>query len=133
MTYARSGKKILLVDADIFKPRLSKLLNAPSSSGLFDYFIQKTQSELSYPANSRGKPFSSSLRSNTAKSCGVDFVKKNGALLKLLANKFDLLLIDSPPISASNGIAMLASYVDGVVVVRPIAPIIMLLPKHQET
>ncbi|MCI5219489.1 MAG: hypothetical protein D3914_09935, partial [Candidatus Electrothrix sp. LOE2] len=40
MTYARAGNRILLIDADIFRPRLGKVLKMPTSPGLFDYFYK---------------------------------------------------------------------------------------------
>ena len=117
ITYARSGKKILLVDADIFKPRLSKALNAPSSPGLFDYFYKNADlSELirQTPEENLFLLPCGLIPPNPAELISS---KKMEQLLKLLANKFDLVLIDSPPVSASNGIAMLATYVDGVALV----------------
>jgi Mrp family chromosome partitioning ATPase len=38
-----------------------------------------------------------------------------GQLLQILVGTFDLILIDTPPITSSNGVAVLASYFDGIV------------------
>ena len=117
ITYARAGKKILLIDCDIFKPRLSKTLKLPNSPGLFDYFYKNASPDelvMQTPEKNLFLLPSGLIPPNPSELISS---KKMGQLLAFFADKFDLVLIDTPPISASNGIAILASYLDGVALV----------------
>ncbi|MCI5149723.1 MAG: polysaccharide biosynthesis tyrosine autokinase, partial [Candidatus Electrothrix sp. MAN1_4] len=117
ITYARAGKKVLMVDADIFKPRLNKELNLPNEPGVFDYFHKDADPAeliMQTPEENLFLLPSGLIPPNPAELISS---KKMEHLLKSLADTFDLILVDAPPVTASSGIAILASYVDGVALV----------------
>ncbi|MCI5159805.1 MAG: polysaccharide biosynthesis tyrosine autokinase, partial [Candidatus Electrothrix sp. AUS1_2] len=117
ITYARAGKKILLVDADIFKPRLNKELNMPNEPGVFDYFHKNANPADLIMATPEENLFllpSGLIPPNPAELISS---KKMEQLLRSLSGQFDLVLVDAPPVTASSGIPILASYVDGVALV----------------
>ncbi len=114
ITYARTGKKILMIDGDIFKPRLSKVLNLPYSPGLSDYFYKNANpDELIIPTPEKNLFF---LPSGLILPSPTELISSNKMekLLNGFADAFDLILIDAPPINASSSIPILASYIDGV-------------------
>jgi capsular exopolysaccharide synthesis family protein len=117
MTYARAGNRILLLDADIFRPRLGKVLKMPTSPGLFDYFYKDASpSELimQTPEENLFLLPSGLIPPNPSELIAS---KKMEQLLKVIADQFDLVIIDAPPVAASSGIAILASYLDGIALV----------------
>ena len=115
MSYAQAGKKVLMVDSDFLDPQLNIILGLPDKSGLFDYFYKEViPSELATPTSQKNLFL---LSAGLLPPNPVDLLtsEKMGQLLQILVGAFDLILIDTPPITSSNGVAVLASYFDGIV------------------
>lgn len=117
MAFARSGTKTLLIDADIFKPALSKMFSFGDKHGLSDYLlknedpaglIQKTEMDNLYmlPAGLVPPNPEELFASDSMKELAVNITKD-----------FDLVIFDSPPLAATLGVAILGSVVDGTTLV----------------
>ncbi|XCN74787.1 MAG: polysaccharide biosynthesis tyrosine autokinase [Candidatus Electrothrix aestuarii] len=117
LIYARAGKKVLLVDADIFKPRLCKVLGCPERPGLFDYFYKDTLPENLIQQTDEENLFILPCGLIPSNPTEIISSQKMRELLNSLGNDFDLLLIDSAPVTASSGISILASHLDGVALI----------------
>ncbi|MSR65067.1 MAG: polysaccharide biosynthesis tyrosine autokinase [Verrucomicrobiae bacterium] len=111
-TYAKNGEKVLIVDSDLRRPSLHKILGMPHNVGLTNLLLeQKTLDEVIVPTSvpnlyfmPRGKHISS--------SSGVLNSQRMRDLIKELKLRYDMIFFDSPPIMAVSDAAILASEVD---------------------
>lgn len=112
---AQNGKKVLLVDSDLRRPTIHRVLGLRKDIGLTDYLIgeaglghivQETEvPNLSVIARGTSTPNPSGLISS-------DRMKE---LANLVKDKFDLILFDSPPCSVVADPLVLANLMDGVI------------------
>ncbi|WP_339136136.1 MAG: polysaccharide biosynthesis tyrosine autokinase [Candidatus Electrothrix sp. GW3-4] len=113
-SYAQAGAKVLMVDGDFFKPGLTQILGLPNESGLFTYLYKEvTPSELIRKTPQENLFL---LPTGLLPPNPTDWIlsEKMQQLLHVLAEQFDLILVDTPPVMASNAVAILASSLDGV-------------------
>ncbi len=114
---AKEGKKVLLMDLDLRKPKLNRVFDDVESASLTDYLtgkasmdeIIKTSRELDidYVINRE----SSTAVINLLKS------KKLSDLLSLLREKYDYILLDSPPVESISDALYITKLSDGVIFV----------------
>lgn len=114
---AQSGKRILLVDADMRKPRLHEVFGNENRNGLSDFLcgqkgfetvIQKTQIEnLSLVNGGTYPPNPSELLAS----------HKMKEFIETAEKKFDFILFDTPPISMLTDGVVISRVVDGVIMV----------------
>ncbi len=117
VSYAKAGKKVLLIEGDLRKPALVSLFDQVSEPGLtevladempINYAIQKTVVEnLNILAGG-------ALPENPAELLGS---KKMATLLHILSGHYDIILIDSPPVLAASDALKLSAIVDAVIMV----------------
>ena len=119
-----SGKKVLIVEADLRKPRLHRLLNVKNEQGMTDILcgdrgvsdVVQTVDLVGEAELKRSISVITSGRksSNLFKMIGDLKLKFDVAYLK---NIYDVVLIDTPPILAVNDALLLAPAVDGTILV----------------
>lgn len=118
LTMAEAGLKVLLVDSDLRKPRVHKLLDLPVSPGITNLLTK--QSGLSLVIN-RVKGYDS-LHVIT---CGVvppnpaELIGSNQmeTFIKNVEDNYDYIIFDTPPVSLVTDAAVLSKYLDGVIMV----------------
>ena len=130
MSLARNSvNNILLIDADLRRPSLHKLLGAPSSPGLSDYLagnvelnaIMQRDQGSENPSNASQRSISN-LTFIPAGNCDDDSSElvanhRIKELVATLAPCFDWILIDSPPVLAVTDAVELARAADAVLLV----------------
>jgi len=117
ITMAQSGNRVLLVDGDLRRPRLHRTFGAPSQHGLSTLILGEATPE------------------EAIKSTGVDQlyllpagpVPPNPAellqsaryqeVIRDLSERFDRIIIDSPPVGVVTDALVMSAKADGVVVV----------------
>jgi len=117
IAFALSGKKIILVDADIRKPRQHTLFNLKGAAGLVDCLVDN-------------KPLSMIMHSSVVKNltvipCGkvppnpteIIGSRKMSALIRELRKHADLVIYDSAPLLPVTDTRIIASQVDGILLV----------------
>ncbi len=114
---AQTERSVLLIDTDLRRPRLHKALQVENNSnGLSSYLsgasekvdIQKVpETNVSVICSGPIPPNPSEL---------LDTVRF-GKLLEELAQQFDMIIIDSPPVLSATDALIVSRHVDGVVVV----------------
>lgn len=118
VAFRQNYSKVLLLDADLRRPNLHKILNLPSEKGLTEIL----EGEL---------PFREVVHKNIA-DLGFDFISCGASshhpteilgtqamkeFLEEMKASYDILLIDSPPYLPVADVAVLSEYADAMVVV----------------
>lgn len=135
LTLVQAGSRVLVIDADIRKPRIHRIFNIPNVQGLSTYLTgQSTIESIIREIRLDGH---SSSRSGDGNGNGVDggrlFVIPSGPFppnpaellgsrrmretLEVLRGRYDYILIDSPPVLPVTDAVLLATMSDGVVLV----------------
>jgi succinoglycan biosynthesis transport protein ExoP len=115
---AQTGASVLLVDCDLRRPSVQKHLDAKIEPGLTDYLageLELDEALRTYPALSNLKIMTSGyLPSNPAELLGSE---EMALFLSRARERFNHVIIDSPPsVSFADG-AIISTLVDGVVIV----------------
>lgn len=115
---AQMGARVLLIDADLRRPRCHELLSKPNKRGLtelltgqrdFDEVIQSTKtSQLSFISGGLSVP------PDPVELLGS---QRMHAILVAAQKQYDYVLIDSPPVMPVSDAILLATMVDGVILV----------------
>ena len=116
ISLSRMGLRIVLVDADLHLPRLHTLFGITQDKGLSNTLCDGTVDGtlLSTGIGELKILTSGELPTNPAELLGSSNLED---LLKELKGKTDLVLIDCPPVFAASDASILASKVDGVLLV----------------
>lgn len=98
MIIAQSNKKVLLIDADLRKPRIHKYLDVNAGIGLSDFLIEESEfneviTETKY--SNLSVITAGSFMPNSAKLLADERLME---LLENASNEFDHVIIDSPPV-----------------------------------
>ena len=117
ITFAFSGAKTLLVDADLRLGRIAKAFNIDSEVGLSDVLRQRTHwREVIVPTST---PNLSILpRGKTLPHPAEHFLGKvTDQLLQEVYAEFDYIIFDTPPVMAADDVLSLAPKIDGTIFV----------------
>jgi succinoglycan biosynthesis transport protein ExoP len=117
ITMAESGHRVLLVDADLRRPRIHSAFKIANTSGLSSLILG--EGILKETAKSSGVPNLSLLTCgplppNPAELLHTEAFKN---LLAQMGEQFDRVIIDSPPIGAVADAVVISTQVDGTVLV----------------
>jgi len=115
---AQTGKRVILVDADMRHPTVHKLFELPNTAGLSTLFVME-QPRL------EGVLRVTPIESLLVLSCGplppnpaeLLASARMGEILELLKHEADMVVIDSPPLLGVADASTLAARVDGVLLV----------------
>lgn len=114
---AQAGDRVLVVDCDLRKPTLHRMLAVPNHRGLTNVLVQRVPLEellLDGPVPGLKVLTSGPVPPNPAELLGSSEMSD---LLGLLRENYDTVLIDTPPLLAVADAAVLAPLVDGVILV----------------
>jgi len=114
---ALEGKRVLLIDCDLRRPRLHQVFRVPRSPGV----AQVLRADLDSSAAVRDTFFNglSFLPAGRDTDGIADYMgsERMRALLEELSDNFDMIVIDTPPVLAVADAVALAPLVDGVLLV----------------
>jgi capsular exopolysaccharide synthesis family protein len=114
---AQAGQKVCLVDCDLRKPRLHKVFALENATGVTNILSQQLLPEdVVVPSEIDRLSLlpSGPVPPNPAELLGSEKIRE---MLSWLADQFDYVLVDSPPLLAVTDASLLASRVDGVLLV----------------
>lgn len=115
---AENGKKVLLIDGDLRIPSVAKKMEIESSPGLTDLLMNFDLQQLSV--------FKSQLLDNWYILPAGDLPpnpsellssRRMEAVLKLLSDKFDYIIIDLPPVNIVSDALAISKFISGMIVV----------------
>ncbi len=115
--FAQTGARVLLIDADLRKPRCHRVLALENSSGLTEVLTGTCEvQDVIRTTLVDGLSFMSagSLPPNPTELLGSDRMNQ---VLGIVAHEHDVVIIDSPPVMPVSDALLLATVVDGVVLV----------------
>ena len=113
---AQGERSVVLVDADLRRPSVHRYLDIPNRHGLSDVF--RDQSQLANVITSSGSSSFSVITSGSLPPNPSELLasERIHSILRSLEERFDMVIIDSPPVIVTDPIT-LASKVDGVLLV----------------
>jgi len=140
VTFAHDGLRVLLVDCDIRRPRLHRLFKVPRGPGLLDLLkpasggtpggVRALTFDHDASAGDPADALSAVLRPTpiaglTLLTCGAPPTNPTNllsgvrmrALLQELVQRFDLVILDTPPVLATADAHILGALTDGVLLV----------------
>lgn len=117
VTFAQQGQKVLLVDTDLRKPTIHKIMEVSNQKGLTTLITKRASAkEVILPTKTNNlyvlpsgpiPPYPSEL-------LGSQMMKYT---IEELSKKFDLILFDTPPVLAVTDAQILGNLCDGVILV----------------
>ncbi len=117
VSFAQMGKRVVVVDADLRRPRIHKVFGADHSVGLSSYLVGVASlSEVAHatPVPNLSVIYAGAQTDQPAELMGSPAMVE---LLERLDERFDIVLIDTPPSVALSDAVTLSRHVDGILVV----------------
>jgi capsular exopolysaccharide synthesis family protein len=117
ISFAQQGHRVLLMDCDLRRSRIHKMFGVPQMPGVTNVLLGNISIEQAVRETAVDQLFilpSGPLPPNPAELLGSERMK---ATLDGLANSYDIVIIDSPPLLAASDAAILTRHADGALVV----------------
>jgi capsular exopolysaccharide synthesis family protein len=110
--FAQSGQRVLMVDSDLRRPTLHKMLRITNSIGLTNYLLK--QNSLEEVIQTTAVPTMDVMASGKlpSSSLGILSSAQMKDLIAELKQRYDFVFFDSPPIMGVSDASILASEVD---------------------
>jgi capsular exopolysaccharide synthesis family protein len=118
VAFAQQGKKVLLIDGDLRKPTVNITFKVQNKVGLTNILMHQSSIEDAIQGTRLYENLtiitSGPIPPNPSELLGSSAMKN---LIESVSGFFDIVLIDTPPLSAVTDAQILSSYVGGVVIV----------------
>ncbi len=113
----QKGKKVVLIDLDLRKPKLNRVFDIPNKDGLTDYLSSKINfDQLVRHSDKIGIDYIIAGEKTTAIVNVLEAQKLKDLLAKLKEN-YDYILLDTPPVIAVSDALYVSRIADGVIFV----------------
>jgi capsular exopolysaccharide synthesis family protein len=118
IAFAQSGSQVLLMDCDLRRPRVHRHFDLGNSEGLTT-FLSGRQDIDSLIISHEAYPKLKIITAGPMPANPADFLgsAEMRILLRVLSERFDHVIIDSPPASSFADASIISTLVDGVVLV----------------
>lgn len=117
ISYAKSGSKVLLIDADLHKPMLIKHLGSNNFVGITNYLTGNATLEEIIISTNLENFFFMTCGPKPINSADMLSSEKFKELLESVDECFDIIIIDSPSLGKHIDAAILAAQADGTLIV----------------
>ena len=109
---AQAGKRVLLIDADMRRPRIARYLTIDKQEGLSEYLAGISDNAEIFTNTDLGFDIivSGNVSSSSAELLATPRV---GALLDECSKNYDYIIIDTPPVNVVTDATVLADKIDG--------------------
>jgi capsular exopolysaccharide synthesis family protein len=118
VAFAQQGKKVLLIDGDLRKPTVNITFKVQNRVGLTNILMHQSSIEDAIQGTRLSENLtiitSGPIPPNPSELLASSAMKN---LIDSVSDFFDVVLIDTPPLSAVTDAQILSSYVGGVVIV----------------
>jgi len=116
-TFAQANKKVLLIDCDLRKPRIHTTMGSDRYPGLSDYLFKNVSlEEITRPTVLENMKYitSGTIPPNPSELLGSVQMKN---FIELLKEKYDIIVLDSPPFITVTDAEILFNMTDGTILV----------------
>ncbi|HWV70262.1 MAG TPA: polysaccharide biosynthesis tyrosine autokinase [Pseudosphingobacterium sp.] len=112
--YAVSGKKVLLLEFDLRKPKLSKIYTGLSKVGISNYIVDQslTLDDFINPVGDTGNLYFGACGPIPPNPAELILSERVEQMMKAARECFDYIIIDAPPIMAVIDAQLLSAYCD---------------------
>lgn len=115
-SFARSGRKTLLIDGDLRKPDIALMLDLPQSlSGIQDYLFGADIYKAVCPVEGTSLSVLASDVRNSQDALELLSIPETPKRIRRLKDSFDYIIIDTPPVLAFSDAMVWAKMADGVI------------------
>lgn len=113
---AESGARVILIDADMRRPSLAKMVDIPSVPGLSNYLVSENTDAVHSGDIHKNLSvmLSGEIPPNPSELIGS---RKMQQFIEELREKYDYVILDLPPVNSVSDPLVVSKYVDGFVVV----------------
>ena len=117
LTLSQANKRVIMVDSDLRKPKLSKIFGLQSGTGLTQYISSRF--EATDLLKSTAFPHLFFISSGPIPTNPVELLtsEKMGNLISFLKQSFDFILFDTPPLLAVSDAVAMGPMIDGIILV----------------
>ncbi len=118
ISFCQLGKKVIIIDGDLRKPRMHKIFNKKNTTGLSSYLVGRVKFSQVIQKTHIPNLFlipSGPIPPNPAELIDSEIMKN---MLKKILDVVDFIFIDSPPLIGIIDTILLAKHSDGVVLVN---------------
>lgn len=119
VSWAKQDKRVILIDTDLRRPTIHKTFSVKNRTGLSNYLLGNASLEDIVQSTMVEKLFvitSGPMPPNPSELLGS---KRITELFKELTDKYDLMILDAPPVNSVTDAQVLATKVDGAILVVP--------------
>lgn len=118
VTFAHQGRRVLLVDADLRRPRIHEIFHVSRADGLGDVLTGALPAERAIHGTAI-KGLSLLPAGNQPQVSAADLLAGDAfrRILQEIGDRFDVVVVDSPPVLLTADAPILATQVDGVLLV----------------
>ena len=113
-TLVHNESKVVIIDLDTRKPRLHEVFNVEKNNGIVEYLSGEIDIEKLIKSTDKGVDVITVGKSVTNPITLLESAKLK-ELIKELKNKYDYIVIDTPPLVACNDAAIISSLADCVI------------------
>jgi capsular exopolysaccharide synthesis family protein len=114
---AQSGNRVLIVDTDMRRPRIHKVFGVPNESGVSSLVVGEGTLDDAVKTTEVDNLFVLPCGPVPPNPAELLHTKAFADLLEQLSSRFDRVILDSPPVGAVTDAIVLATQVDGVVLI----------------
>ncbi len=113
ISIAQIGKKVVLIEADMHKPKISKVFNIPNTAGLSDYLLDEKEIHyVIYSTKVHENLFVIPAGKKPDNPSELLMNDKLASLFQYLEDAFDVIIIDVAPISPVSDAYLLSEFAD---------------------
>jgi succinoglycan biosynthesis transport protein ExoP len=110
--HARAGRRTLIIDCDIRRPRLHELAGVANQGGLSDVLLQHREFNEVVLLDERSGAYFVTAGGPVPDPAALLASERMRRLLKEVASRFDLVIIDSPPVLSVSDARVLSQMTD---------------------
>ena len=114
ISYAMTDCKVLIIDCDLRRPKMARLLNARNAVGLSNLIMNpdlRDKAICHTQINGVDAILSGDIPPNPSELLGSDSMRQ---LVDRMAERYDYILIDMPPVGIVSDVCVVAEMLDGV-------------------
>lgn len=117
VSFAKIDKKVLLIDADLRNPSISKIFDTSNTQGLMDILLGKRNIQDCVKKTKQENLYILTGGTIPPNPAEVLSSKKMSEFIESIKDEYDYIFIDSPPVGVVSDASIISAYSDGVIFV----------------